>query len=98
MDDIKTVGAAHHEDAATQFEAAAKMHRDAAKQCANGNFEKAHDLATFAAEAETTANRHAVQAAELYRHHAEQVAERKAEHDREEAARSAKRAAKAADV
>ena len=98
MDDIKSIGAGHHEDAAVQFEAAAKMHRDAAKQCANGNFEKAQDLATSAAEIETTANRHAMQVAELYRHHAEQVAERKAEHDREEAARDAKREAKAADA
>ncbi len=98
MDDIKTAGAGHHEEAAKQFEAAAKMHRDAAKQCANGNFEKAQDLATFAAEAETAANRHAVQAAELYHHHAEQVAAREAEHEREEDARDTKRAAKAADV
>ena len=39
MDDIKTTAAKHHEDAAHGFEAAAKMHHEAARHCASGNFE-----------------------------------------------------------
>ena len=96
MDDIKTTAAEHHEAAAHQLEVAAQMHRDAAKQCASGNFEKAQSLATSAAEADTVANRHAMQALDLYRHHSEEVAEHKAEVAAEEAARAAKHDAKAA--
>lgn len=95
MDDIKTRAAAHHNDAAHHLEIAAKMHRDAAKQCQSGNFEKAQHLATEAAETDTAANQHAMQALDLYRHHAEQVVARKAEAATEEAARAAKKAAKA---
>lgn len=95
MDDTKTVAAKHHEDAAHHFEAAAKMHHDAARQCANGNYEKAESLATSAAEAEGLANRHAMQAVDQYRSHADQVAGRKAEAASEEAARDAKHEAKA---
>jgi hypothetical protein len=94
MDDIKTQAAAHHNDAARHLEIAAGMHRDAAKQCENGNFEKAQHLATEAAETDTAANRHAMQALDLYRHHAEQVADRKSEAAAEDAARAAKKAAK----
>jgi hypothetical protein len=97
MDDIKVAAAGHHEDAAHQFEIAAKMHRDAAKQCMSGNFEKAQSLATFAAEAETVANRAAMQALDLYRHHTQEVAGRKAELAAEDAARAAKHEAKAAE-
>ena len=96
MDDIKAAAAQHHEDAAGQLEISAGKHRDAAKQCLNGNFEKAHALAMSAAEAETLANRHAMQGLDLYRHHAEEVAEHKTEVAAEEAAREAKHAAKAA--
>ncbi len=96
MDDIKATAADHHEQAAHQLETAAQMHRDAAHQCASGNFEKAQSLATSAAEIDTIANRHAVQAVDLYRHHAEEVAARKAEEASEEAARAAKHEAKAA--
>ena len=95
MDDIKTTAAAHHNDAARHLEIAAGMHRDAAKQCENGNYEKAHLLATEAAETDTAANHHAMQALDLYRDHAEQVAGRKAEAAAEEAARAEKKAAKA---
>ncbi len=95
MDDIKSAAAQHHEDAAIQFEIAAGRHRDAAKQCLNGNFEKAHSLAMLAAEAETLGNQHAMKGLDLYRHHAEEVAEHKAEVAAEEAAREAKHAAKA---
>lgn len=95
MDDIKTSAARHHEDAAYQYELAAKMHREAAKHCSSGNFEKAEHLATTAAEAYTAGNRHAVEAVDLYRHHAEEVAARKAEAAAEESAREAKHAAKA---
>lgn len=95
MDNIKTEAAAHHNDAASHLENAARMHRDAAKQCESGNFEKAQHLATEAAETDTSANQHAMQALDLYRHHAEQVAARKAEADAEEEARAAKKAAKA---
>ena len=96
MDDIKAAAAGHHDEAAHQLEIAAKMHHDAAKQCLSGNFEKAQGLATSAAEADTVANRHALQAVDLYRHHAEEVSEHKAELATEEAARAAKREAKAA--
>jgi hypothetical protein len=94
MDDIKTAAAAHHNDAALHLENSAKMHREAAKQCESGNFEKAQQLATEAAETDTTANQAAMQALDLYRHHAEQVAARKAEADAEQSARAAKKAAK----
>ena len=98
MDDIKPTAAKHHEDAAHQHELAAKLHREAAKHCASGNFEKAERLATSAAEADTVANRHAVEALALYRHHTEEVTERKAEAAAEDAARAAKHEAKAADA
>ena len=97
MDDIKAAAAGHHDEAAHRFEIAAKMHRDAAKQCTSGNFEKAQTLATSAAEAETDANRHAMQALDLYRHHAMDVAGHKAELAAEEAARAAKHEARAAE-
>ncbi len=96
MDDIKTAAAGHHDEAAHQLEMAATMQRDAAKQCLSGNFEKAQSLATSAAEADTVANRHVMQALDLYRHHGQEVAELKAEASSEEAARTAKREAKAA--
>jgi hypothetical protein len=95
MDDIKTTAAAHHNDAALHLENAARMHRDAAKQCESGNFEKAQHLSTEAAETDTAANRHAMQALDLYRHHADEVAARKAEAASEQAARAEKKAAKA---
>jgi hypothetical protein len=95
MDDIKTAAAAEHNDAARHLEIAAGMHREAARQCQSGNFEKAQHLATEAAETDTAANRHAMQAFELYRHHAEEVAARKAEAAAEDAARASKKAAKA---
>jgi len=98
MDDIKPTAAKHHEDAAHQHEVAAKMHREAAKHCASGNFEKAERLATSAAEADTAANRHTVDALALYHHHAEEAGEREAEEAAEEAVRAAKHAAKAADA
>ena len=97
MDDIKAAAAEHHNDAAHQLEIAAKMHRDAAKQCLSGNFEKAVSLATSAAEADTAANRVAMQALDLYRHHDEEVAGHKAEVAAEEAARAAKHEAKEAE-
>ena len=96
MDDIKAQAAEHHEHAAHHLENAAKMHRDAAKQCHSGNFAKAMSLATSASETDTVANRHAMEAVDLYRHHAEEVAEHKAEAAAEEAARVAKHEAKAA--
>jgi hypothetical protein len=96
MDDIKATVAKHHEDASYQLDLAAKMHHEAAKHCGSGNFEKAEHLATSAAEADTVANRHAMAAVELYRHHAEEVAARKAEAASEEAARVAKHEAKQA--
>lgn len=96
MDDIKAIAAKHHDDAAHGFEVAAGMHREAAKHCVSGNFEKAEGLATSAAEAEGVANRHAMQAVDQYRHHAEEVAARKAEAAGEDAARAAKHEAKAA--
>ena len=95
MDDIKTTAAAHHNDADLHLENAARMHRDAAKQCESGNFEKAQHLSTEADETDTAANQHAMKALDLYRHHAEEVAERKAEAATEEAARAEKKAAKA---
>ena len=94
MDDIKAKAAEHHEKAADQLEMAAKMHRDAARQCLSGNYGKAKSLATSASEADTVANRHAVDAVDLYRHHDDEVAEHKAEIVAEEAARAAKREAK----
>ena len=97
MDDIKAAAAQHHEDAASQLEAAARLHRDAAKQCLSGNYEKAQALATSAAEADTVANRSAMQALDLYRHHSEEVASAKAEADAEDTARAEKRASKAAE-
>ncbi len=97
MDDIKATAAEQHDEAAHHLEMAAKMHRDAAKQCQFGNYEKAHALATSAAEADTLANRHALQAVDLYRHHADEVAARKAELASEETARAAKHETKAAE-
>ena len=47
-----------------------------------------------AAEADTVANRHAVDAVDLYRHHHDEVADHKAEVLAEDAARAAKREAK----
>jgi hypothetical protein len=95
MDDMKVTAAAHHNEAALHLENAARMHREAARQCEFGNFEKAHHLATEAAETDTSANKAAMQAVDLYRHHAEEVAARKAEAAAEEAARAAKKVAKA---
>ena len=91
----KAAAAKHYEDAAHHFEVAAKMHHDAAKHCASGNYEKAESLATSAAEAEGAANRHAMQArdsqaVDSYRRHAQEVADRKAEVEAEEAERTAK--------
>ena len=96
MDDIKADAAKHHEQAAHLLETAAKMHRDAAHQCQSGNFAKAQSLGTSAAETDTVASRHATQAADLYRHHAEEVEGHKAELAAEEAARTAKHEAKEA--
>jgi len=96
MDDIKAAAAKHHEDAAHRHETAAKMHHEAAKHSGSGNFEKAERLATSAAEVDAAANRHVVEALELYRHHAQEVANRKTEAAAEEAARVAKREGKAA--
>ena len=98
MDNIKDEAAGHNEQAAHQMEVAAKMHRDAAKQCRSGNYGKAQSLATSAAEADTLANRHAMDAVNLYRHHADEVAGHKAELASEEAARAAKHEAKAAEA
>src|SRR6266699_1990025 len=97
MDDIKATAAGHHDEAAHHLEIAAKMHRDAARQCMSGNFEKAQILAASAAEINTVANRHTIQAIDLYRHHAEEVAGRKAELAAEEAARTAKHEPKTAE-
>ena len=96
MDNIKAEAADHHEQAAHHLENAAKMHRDAAKHCLSGNYEKAHGLAVSAAEMDTVANQRAMDAVNLYRHHAEEVADHKAELANEEAARIAKHEAKAA--
>ena len=95
VDNIKAEAAEHHQQAAHHLEKAAQLHHDAAKQCLAGNFAKAESLATSAAEIDTLANRHAVQAGDLYRHHAEEVAGQKAEHAAEDAARAAKHEAKA---
>ena len=97
MDDIKANAADKHEHAAHHLETAAKMHRDAAKQCLSGNYQKAQSLAISAAEAEALANRVGMEAVDLYRHHAEEVSEHKAELAAEEQARTAKREAKATD-
>ena len=96
MDDIKSQAAEHHEQAAHHLETAAKLHRDAAKQCHSGNFAKAQSLATSASEMDTVASRHALEAVDLYRHHTEEVSAHKAEVAAEEAARAAKHEAKAA--
>jgi hypothetical protein len=96
MDNIKASAAEKHEQAAHHLETAAKMHRDAAKQCLSGNYAKAQSLATSAAEADTVANQHAMEAVDLYRHHDDEVAGHKAEVAAEEAARTAKHEAKAA--
>ena len=45
MDNIKTEAAENHEQAAQLLENAAKMHREAAKQCLAGNYENAQSLA-----------------------------------------------------
>jgi len=95
MDDIKASAAKHHEDAAHQYEAAAKIHHEAARHCASGNFEKAERLTASAADVDTAAKRHAAEALALYRHHTQEVADRKAEAAAEEAARVAKHEAKA---
>jgi len=97
MDDIKASAAKCHEDAGHQFDVAAKMHHEAAKHVASGNFEKAEHLATTAAEAEAVANRHAVAALDLHRQHTQQMADRKAEAAGEAAARAAKHEAKTGD-
>ena len=97
MDNSKADAADHHEKAAHHLEIAAKMHHDAAKQCLSGNYEKAQSLATSAAEADTVANRHAIEAVDLYRYHSDEVAARKAELATEEAARLAKHKEKAAN-
>ena len=96
MDDIKAKAAERHEEAAHHLEVAAKMHRDAAKQCMSGNYAKAQSLAVSAAEADGVANRLAMEAVDQYRHHADEVADHKSELAAEEAARDAKRDAKAA--
>ncbi len=44
MDDIEATAAKHHEDASHQYDMAAKMHHEAAKHSASGNFEKAEHL------------------------------------------------------
>jgi len=97
MDDIKTTAAKLHEETAKKLEIAAKLHHDAAKHTASGNFEKAQDLATSAAEIDTVANRSALEAVDLYRQQAEDVANSKAEAAAEEAARVKKHDAKQAD-
>ena len=38
MDDIKATAAKHHKEAAHGFEVAAKMHHEAAKHSASGNW------------------------------------------------------------
>lgn len=97
MDTIKMQAAHEHEQAAHHLDIAAAMHRDAAKQTTNGNFEKARSLATSAAEADTAANTHAMAALDLYRSHDEDVGTHKAELAMEEEARAAKREAKSED-
>jgi hypothetical protein len=97
MDNIKADAAERHEQAAHHLEIAAKMHRDAAKQCLSGNYAKAQSLATSAAESDTVASQHAMEAVDLYRHHDDEVAGHKAEIAAEEAARTAKHEAKSAE-
>lgn len=94
MEDIKALAAEHHENAAGHFVVAVKLHQDAAKHVASGNFEKGEQLAISAAEAEAVANRHAMEALTLHRQHTQQLADRKAEADSEEIARAAKHEAK----
>ena len=94
MDNTKEDAAKHHEEAAKALEVAAKLHHDAAKQVASGNFPKAQTLAVSAAEADTTANLHANQAADAIREHDATVAAAKAEEQKLETAREAKREAK----
>ncbi len=94
MDDIKATAAELHDKVAHSLELAAGMHHDAAKQCRSGNFEKAQSLAAAAGETYATANRHAIEAVDVYRHHAEEVAARRAEQAAEEAAREAKHQAR----
>jgi hypothetical protein len=94
MNETQQATAKQHEEAAHQFEIAAKLHHDAARNAGSGNYEKAEQLAQSAGEAETVANRHAMQALDLYRQHAEEVTARDAERAAEEAARVAKREAK----
>ena len=96
MEDIKAAAAERHEQAAHHLELAAKLHRDAAHQCRSGNYEKAERLAVSAAETDTVANRLALEAVDLYRHHADEVAGHKVEAAAEEAARAAKHDARAA--
>ncbi len=98
LDDIKQNASARHEDAAHHLDIASKMHRDAAKQCLSGNYQKAQSLAVSAAEAEGVANRLAMEAVDLYRHHEDEVAAHKVEIASEQAARDAKHEAKAAEV
>ncbi len=96
MNETQQATAKHHEDAARHFEVASKLHHDAARNAGSGNYEKAEQLAHAASEAETVANRHAVDALALYRRHEEEVEARRAEEAAEEAARVAKRETKAA--
>ena len=98
MDDIKAAAAGHHEEAAREYNALAKMNRDAAKHCLSGEFEKARLLATAAAETDTQANHHAMRALDLHRRHKEQVAGQRARAAAEDTARAAKRAAKQAET
>lgn len=95
MDDIKASAAKHHEDAAHQFDVAAKMHHEAAKQVGSGNFEKAERLATSADEAEAVADRHAMEALDLHRQHTQHLADQKVKAADEDAARAAKHESKA---
>ncbi len=94
MNETQQATAKHHEEAAHQFEMAAKLHHDAARNAGSGNYEKAEQLAQSAAEFETAANRHAMDALMLYRQHGEEATARQAEEAAEEAARVAKREAK----
>lgn len=94
MNETQQATAKHHEEAAHQFEVAAKLHHDAARNAGSGNYQKAEQLAHSAGEAETVANRHAMEAMMLYRQHEEEAAAVHAEHAAEEAARAAKREAK----
>ena len=79
MNETQQATAKHHEEAAHQFEIAAKLHHDAARNAGSGNYEKAEQLAQSASEAETVANRHAFEALALYRQHADEVSARDAE-------------------